>query len=101
MPIDAHLLAWSVIVWWILSFLVGLIADMNGLMRPEALAALQKADLIIHAGDIGKLAVLERLQNLAPVRAIRGNNDRNPWALTLPTHDTVKIGAHHLCSSRP
>jgi predicted phosphodiesterase len=47
------------------SFLfVGLIADTHGLMRPEALDALQKADLIIHAGDIGKLAVLERLQNL-------------------------------------
>jgi putative phosphoesterase len=79
------------------SFLfVGLIADTHGLMRPEALDALQKADLIIHAGDIGKPAVLDGLQNLAPVRAIRGNNDRDPWALSLPTHDTVKIGAHTL-----
>jgi hypothetical protein len=79
------------------SFLfVGPIADTHGMMRPEALDALQKADLIIHAGDIGKLAVLERLQTLAPVHAIRGNNDRDPWALTLLTHDTVKIGAHTL-----
>lgn len=79
------------------SFLfVGLIGDTHGLMRPEALDALQKADLIIHAGDIGKPAVLDGLQTLAPVRAIRGNNDRDPWALTLPTHDTVKIGAHTL-----
>ena len=74
----------------------GLIADTHGLMRPEALDALKKADLIIHAGDIGKLAVLEKLQNLAPVRAIRGNNDRDPWALSLPTHDSVTIGAHTL-----
>jgi putative phosphoesterase len=76
--------------------LVGLIADTHGLMRPEALDALQKADLIIHAGDIGKPAVLDGLQTLAPVCAIRGNNDRDPWALSLPTHDTVKIGAHTL-----
>ena len=62
----------------------------------DSIDALQNADLIIHAGDIGKPAVLDGLQTLAPVLAIRGNNDRDPWAVSLPTHDTVKIGAHTL-----
>jgi uncharacterized protein len=74
--------------------LVGLISDTHGLMRPEALDALRESDLIIHAGDIGNPAVLEALRNLAPVRAIRGNNDKGAWALSLPPRDLVKVGNH-------
>jgi hypothetical protein len=59
---------------------VGVIADTHGLMRPEALAALKDSELIIHAGDIGKVDVLDSLNRIAPVLAIRGNNDREPWA---------------------
>ncbi len=59
---------------------VGVISDTHGLMRPEALAALKDSELIIHAGDIGKPEVLEALIQIAPVLAIRGNNDREPWA---------------------
>jgi len=63
-------------------------------MRPEALATLRDSDLIIHCGDVGDSAVLEVLQTLAPVRAIRGNNDKGVWARRLPTHDIVEVGGH-------
>lgn len=65
-------------------------------MREEALAALQGSQLIIHAGDIGTPAVLERLREIAPVRAVRGNNDRAQWARDLPDTDVVEIGPHHV-----
>ena len=60
--------------------IIGVISDTHGLMRPEALAALRGVELIIHGGDIGKVEVLESLSKIAPVQAIRGNNDRGPWA---------------------
>jgi len=63
---------------------VGLISDTHGLVRPEALAALTGSDLIIHAGDIGKPEVLTSLNAIAPVIAIRGNNDRAAWAEKIP-----------------
>jgi len=59
---------------------VGVISDTHGLMRPEALAALKDSELIIHAGDIGKADVLDSLNRIAPLLAIRGNNDREAWA---------------------
>jgi predicted phosphodiesterase len=54
------------------------------LLREAALKALASSDLIIHAGDIGKLEVLDALRTLAPVVAVRGNIDTEPWALALP-----------------
>lgn len=71
---------------------VGVISDTHGLMRPEALGALKGSDAIIHAGDIGKPEVLEALGAIAPVVAIRGNNDRGPWAKNLPDMAHVQIG---------
>jgi hypothetical protein len=64
--------------------LIGVISDTHGLIRPEALAALQESDLIIHAGDIGDLAVLEALEAIAPVIAVKGNIDKREWAKKLP-----------------
>ena len=72
---------------------IGLIADTHGLVRPEALTALQGVELIVHAGDIGKLAVLEALREIAPVAAIRGNNDREQWAKKLPDVLKLQIGS--------
>ncbi|KPA89309.1 metallophosphoesterase family protein [Pseudomonas asplenii] len=64
---------------------VGVISDTHGLLRPEAIAALQGCERIIHAGDIGKPEVLERLSAIAPLFVVRGNNDQNlPWAGHLP-----------------
>lgn len=72
--------------------LVGLISDTHGLLRTEALAALQSSRLIIHAGDIGKPDVLDRLNGVAPTFAVRGNIDTQPWAVALPTTEAVEIG---------
>lgn len=63
-------------------------------MRPEALDALRDSELIIHCGDIGNSAVLDALLTLAPVRAIRGNNDKGAWACSLPTYDVVEVSSH-------
>jgi uncharacterized protein len=76
------------------SYLLGVISDTHGLMRPEALDALHGSDLIIHAGDIGDPAVLESLAQIAPVCAVRGNNDKGAWAATLPTTEVVELGPH-------
>jgi len=73
---------------------VGLISDTHRLIRPEALDALDDSDLIVHCGDIGDQAVLDALRTLAPVRAIRGNNDKGAWARRLPTYDVVKVDSH-------
>ncbi len=54
---------------------VGLISDTHGLLRPEALEALKDSDLIVHAGDIGKIDVIDALSEIAPVFAVRGNVD--------------------------
>ena|SRR5437762_3275067 len=71
---------------------IGLIADTHGLLRPEAVAALRGSDLIIHAGDIGDPAILDGLSQIAPVTAVRGNNDKGTWAATLPRTDLIQAG---------
>ncbi len=71
---------------------IGLIADTHGLLRPEARVALKDVDLIIHAGDICDAAVLQALREIAPVVAVRGNNDRGAWAETLHDRETVTVG---------
>ena len=71
---------------------VGLISDTHGLVRPEALAAMKGCDRILHAGDVGDEAVLDALRAIAPVDAVRGNNDRAPWAFTLPETKRVALG---------
>lgn len=70
---------------------VGLISDTHGLLRPEAVAALAGSDLILHAGDIGKPEILEALEAIAPVIAVRGNNDRGAWAEEIPERETVQV----------
>jgi putative phosphoesterase len=67
--------------------MIGLISDTHGLVRPEALAALRGCEAIVHAGDIGKPEVLDKLRELAPLTAIRGNVDT--WATDLP--DTAVV----------
>lgn len=71
--------------------LIGVISDTHGLLRPEAIEALRGSDLIIHAGDIGDTAILQELAKIAPVHAIRGNIDVQPWAKDLPETEVVEI----------
>ena len=59
---------------------IGVISDTHGLLRPEALHALQGVSLIIHAGDVGDPAILDKLKEIAPVFAVRGNVDRGEWS---------------------
>jgi putative phosphoesterase len=75
---------------------IGVISDTHGLVRPEAVAALKGAEMLIHAGDIGKPEVLEALIAIAPVVAVRGNNDRGTWAATLPETAIVELGTLRL-----
>ena len=72
---------------------VGLISDTHGLLRPEALRALQGSDLIIHAGDVGDPRILEELRRVALVVAVRGNIDTGAWSADLPETAAAEVGA--------
>ncbi|HXH08323.1 MAG TPA: metallophosphoesterase family protein [Alphaproteobacteria bacterium] len=71
---------------------IGVISDTHGLVRPTALTALAGVEMIIHAGDIGKPEVLQALRAIAPVVAVRGNNDTEAWAEGLPETEVVEVG---------
>lgn len=71
---------------------IGIISDTHGLLRPEAVSALSGVSLIIHAGDIGSPEILHKLRAVAPVVAVRGNNDQDGWARGLPLTEVVEIG---------
>jgi len=71
---------------------VGVISDTHGLLRPEAVEALQGCELIIHAGDIGSPEILEQLARIAPLQAVRGNNDQDSaWAAHVPDHLNIDV----------
>jgi len=70
---------------------VGLISDTHGLLRPEALAFLRGSDYILHAGDIGDAAILTAIATIAPLTAVRGNNDTDAWAGKVREVEVVSI----------
>ena len=72
--------------------LIGVISDTHGLMRPEALSALRGVEHILHAGDVGDIAILDALRKIAPVTAIRGNVDTSGACTELPATDVVELG---------
>ena len=71
---------------------IGLISDTHGLLRPQALDFLRGSDHILHAGDIVGAAILDGLAGLAPLTAVRGNNDHGDWAQALPETVTLTLG---------
>jgi putative phosphoesterase len=75
---------------------VGVISDTHGLLRPQALAALQGADHILHAGDVGDAAILKALRAIAPVTAIRGNTDEGGPCSHLPPTELVELGENNV-----
>jgi uncharacterized protein len=80
---------------------IGVISDTHGLLRPQAVAALQGSALIIHAGDVGRPEILDQLRRMVPVVAVRGNVDRDAWADRLPMseiveHDGVRLYVLHI-----
>jgi uncharacterized protein len=72
---------------------IGLISDTHGLLRKEAVEALRGSELILHAGDVGKPEILEELRKIAPVVAVRGNVDTEPWAEVLPESAVAEASA--------
>jgi putative phosphoesterase len=75
---------------------IGVISDTHGVIRPEALDALAGSELILHAGDVGAPSVLDALRTIAPVVAVRGNNDVGPWAARLAATKTVRVAGARL-----
>jgi len=47
---------------------------------------------IIHAGDVGSPEILEKLSSVAPLTAVRGNVDKEAWALKLPETEVLEVG---------
>lgn len=70
---------------------LGLISDTHGLLRPEAIEALSGVDRIVHAGDVGAGGILDRLREIAPVTAVRGNVDRGDWSRELPDTAVLEL----------
>jgi putative phosphoesterase len=75
---------------------IGLISDTHGLLRPEALVFLRGCDHIVHGGDIGEPRILDKLAAIAPVTAVRGNNDTAMWAQDVPETALVDLGGVRL-----
>jgi putative phosphoesterase len=71
---------------------VGLVSDTHGLLRPEARAFLIGCDYIVHGGDVGDPKILEDLAAMAPLIAVRGNNDAAPWAARLRQTELIRVG---------
>ena len=72
---------------------MGVISDTHGLLQPAAIEVFKGTDLIIHAGDVGKPDILEDLQAIAPVEAVRGNMDMDNWAHKLPETKLIEVGS--------
>jgi hypothetical protein len=75
------------------AYRIGLISDTHGILRPEALERLRGSDFIIHAGDIGQPEVLAELSRLAPVTAVRGNNDHGSWTSRIRETEVLEVGS--------
>src|SRR5215467_4025665 len=75
---------------------IGVISDTHGLLRPEALAFLEGCQHIVHGGDIGTAEILARLESIAPVTAVRGNNDRGAWADALAETELLEIDGTYI-----
>lgn len=71
---------------------VAIVSDTHGLLRPEAKLFAGACDYIIHGGDVGSRAILEQLSALAPLIAVKGNNDRQAWAAHLPETEMIRVG---------
>lgn len=71
---------------------IGLISDTHGLLRPQVMEFLRGCHHILHAGDIGDPGIIETLRTLAPVLAVRGNNDHGAWAENFGETATIRFG---------
>jgi putative phosphoesterase len=70
---------------------IAILSDTHGLLRPELLTALSGCDHILHAGDVGSAQVMDRLSDIAPLTAVRGNMDYGSWSNALAAREMVEI----------
>src|SRR5262245_8197393 len=77
--------------------MIGVISDTHGLVRPEVHEAFRGVELILHAGDIGSPEVLKELERIAPVKAVRGNNDKGGWARRIPERESIRVPTIRIC----
>ena len=70
---------------------IGIISDTHGMLRPEVIAALEGCEAILHGGDINRQEIIDRLEEIAPVYIVRGNNDRE-WAEHIPYFLDFELG---------
>jgi uncharacterized protein len=70
---------------------LGVISDTHGQLRPEAMDALRGVARILHAGDIGAPEILQELEKIAPVTAVRGNVDGEAWARHIPLNQVIEV----------
>jgi putative phosphoesterase len=75
---------------------IGIVSDTHGLLRPEVAPALKGVDRILHLGDVGKPSILEALEKIAPVTAIRGNVDREGPCSKLPETEVALVEDHYI-----
>lgn len=77
---------------------IGIISDTHGLLRPEVLEALRGSDAILHGGDINRQEIIDRLETIAPVYVVRGNNDKE-WAGHIPYFLDFELAGIRICMS--
>ena len=82
----------AALAFFYIVMIIGVVADTHGLLRSQAIAALRGSDRIIHAGDIGDPQILDKLGEIAPVTAVRGNVDRGAWAKKIPATEVLEVG---------
>lgn len=75
---------------------IGVISDTHSLLRPEAVKLLQGSELIIHAGDIGSIEVIDQLNAIAPVTAVRGNIDKSPFGDRFAEYEVLKVNGKYV-----
>ena len=75
---------------------IAVLSDTHGLLRPEIPSAIKDVDHIIHAGDLGKMEILDELSGIAPTSIVRGNVDTGAWAASLPCNTVVDLSGHQL-----
>lgn len=86
---------------------VGLVSDTHDVFDPKLEALFRGCALLLHGGDIGRQAILDALAAIAPVRAVRGNNDLGAFAEDLPETAVVALGGlsallvHQVSPARP
>lgn len=70
---------------------IGVISDTHGVLRDEVVENLKECDYIIHAGDIGNEEILKKLESITKTFAVRGNNDKQSWAIKLPEYKEIEM----------